>query len=160
MISCIMIGIGQQRSSPAHTAGHTTRHSLGAEKMMTTFYTKKDEISKPEQVEPQDFCNQGLIYITFLGDENIYFDRPDQEGKAGFYTKAYDPDLFQTGFLETSILQPYQKVKNAYDEICFKGTPAQKASFELLMKDYEASIFDDYNWHNCYNILQLEGLII
>ena len=32
MISCIMIGIGQQRSSPAHTAGHTTRHSLGAEK--------------------------------------------------------------------------------------------------------------------------------
>ena len=28
-----MTSIGQQRSSPAHTAGHTTRHSLGAEEM-------------------------------------------------------------------------------------------------------------------------------
>ena len=128
--------------------------------MNDVFCTKKSEKNYPKEVEPQDFCNQGLIYITFLGDENIYFDRPDQEGKEGFYTKAYDPDLFQTGFLETSILQPYQKVKNAYDEICFKGTAAQKESFKILMKDYKASIFDDYNWQNCLNILQLEGLIV
>ena len=39
-----MIGIGQQRSSPAHTAGHTTRHSLGAEKMTTVTTNKIDQL--------------------------------------------------------------------------------------------------------------------
>ena len=114
----------------------------------------------PKQIEPQDFCNQGLIYITSLGEENIYFDHPEHKGKAGLYTKSFDPDLFQTGFFDTSILKPYQKVKIAYDEICFKGTEAQKKSFEILMNDYKASVFDTENWQNCYNILQLEGLTI
>ena len=40
MISCIMIGIGQQRSSPAHTAGHTTRQSLKVNRMETMFNAK------------------------------------------------------------------------------------------------------------------------
>ena len=40
-----MIGIGQQWSSPAHTAGHTRRHSLGAEKMIGLIFTNEKNIS-------------------------------------------------------------------------------------------------------------------
>ena len=102
--------------------------------MKTPLYTKNNFDNYPKEIELQDFCNQGLIYITSLGEENIYFDHPDHKGKAGLFTKAYNPDLFQTGFFDTAILQPYQKVQNAYTEICFKGTQSQKNSFKIIFK--------------------------
>ncbi|OBX64279.1 hypothetical protein A9299_10155 [Moraxella osloensis] len=121
--------------------------------------TLNDFDKYPKQIEPQDFCNQGLIYITSLGEENIYFEKPNHEGE--LYLKGFNPDNFKKGFFDTSILKPYQKVRNAYDKICFDGTPQQKRNFQLLEADYaKAGIFDAEEWEKCYHVLQLESLII
>ena len=111
MISCIMIGIGQQRSSPAHTAGHTTRHSLGAEKMTTltfnmqekmtalfnkygVFFAFSDEQFLRQRVEGVEYTTFGAGSVVPVNNYNAFieeFNKLDEE-EAKFNLEKFDKE--------------------------------------------------------------------